>query len=260
MNASRQTLHFLNVRRYGVGKDHIADFTHKPRPFFSFGLIEEGEIDFVEGDCRITARPGDIVMTPLDACYLYHARAPRNQLLSVHFGFGRSAEPFAGKRYRVQLLPSPERLHAHMQYLADHSEDPACALSVMAHLFTMLDEAFGAELSYTLRPPVDVRLRPAMEALDGASGENLPAARLAALCGLSESHFYALFKSSFGMTPVEFKNRAAIRRAEQLLLSGSALSIEQVSELAGYSSASYFRRVCEAYTGMSPREYRKNLI
>ena len=51
---------------------------------------------------------------------------------------------------------------------------------------------------------------------------------------------------------------ASMADAQQLLEDRPALSIEEISDLAGFSSSSYFRRVFREVTGQSPRAYRKN--
>ncbi len=125
----------------------------------------------------------------------------------------------------------------------------------MTRLYRILS-VIEPRLEVTEITPPDPRIAAALDYLDRSFAENTKIARLAELCHLSESHFYALFSAQTGMTPVEYKNRAAIRYSERLLLDGR-LSIEEISTEAGFSSASYYRRVFTQYIGMSPSEYRK---
>ena len=50
--------------------------------------------------------------------------------------------------------------------------------------------------------------------------------------------------------------RVMVRRAERLLLDLPALSVEEIGFRGGFESATYFRRVFRAVTGVSPSEYR----
>ena len=79
---------------------------------------------------------------------------------------------------------------------------------------------------------------------------------LAKMCGLSPSRFYSLFREYTGLTPVEYKNTVRIRNAQKLLESGK--SSDEISEMLGFSSAAYFRKVFESVTGMLPGTYKKN--
>jgi transcriptional regulator GlxA family with amidase domain len=74
---------------------------------------------------------------------------------------------------------------------------------------------------------------------------------------MSEPNLYLLFKKQLGESPVEYKNRLRIERAQQLLLSYPDMPIEQIADTAGYESAAYFRRRFKEATGESPRDYRR---
>ncbi len=86
--------------------------------------------------------------------------------------------------------------------------------------------------------------------------EEFYADELAALCGLSVSGLYTVFKKYTGVTPVEYKNNARIRLAQKMLVSGH--SSEEIADALGFSSAAYFRKVFKNVTGMLPGTYRKN--
>ena len=60
------------------------------------------------------------------------------------------------------------------------------------------------------------------------------------------------------MTPISYKNYISIQNAEKLLLT-TDFSMEEISEKLGFHSSSYFRRTFRAFTGKSPREYRKEI-
>lgn len=78
---------------------------------------------------------------------------------------------------------------------------------------------------------------------------------LSAMVGLSESSFFALFKSATGLTPLDFFIRARMRRAGELL-EDTALQIKEVAAKLGYDDQFYFSRLFKAVHGVPPREYR----
>ena len=73
---------------------------------------------------------------------------------------------------------------------------------------------------------------------------------------VSKSVLYRLFHSHFGKTLGSFLNSKRIEYARSLLLDTS-MSIEEISEEAGFSSASYFSKVFKKEVGISPLKYRK---
>ncbi|MBE6612355.1 MAG: AraC family transcriptional regulator [Ruminococcaceae bacterium] len=204
MPAAFPSLMFLNIRRYKNPPDYIADFFHKPRPYFSLAFIEKGVYQFREDDRSFDAMPGDIVLTPQDSRYLYRTFGEENQMISVHFGFRRSAAPFAGRRYLVQKLADPASVAHHFPALFEAFGHEKQSLSMMAHLFSLLDGAFDG-MCYESRPPMDSRLLRAVEYLDTGFREPVTVGEPSAMCGLSESHFYNLWRTSLGMTPREYR-------------------------------------------------------
>lgn len=76
----------------------------------------------------------------------------------------------------------------------------------------------------------------------------------AKLCGVSESGLYAEFHS-FGTTPIKFRLSNQIERAKELLVS-TDLTVEEISDMCGFISVSYFYRVFKKITGKTTREVR----
>ena len=253
-----QPLQHLRIICYDTPPGCKMDFSHQPRPSFALALIESGSILFVEDDRSFTVRAGDVVLTAQDSCYYYVTGEEEVSMISLYFGFTRSSYPFADRRYLVQPLPSDEQMRSQLREILAHWEQKEHYFAVLSRFYSLMDTVFRSA-RYVHRPPVDPRLYPVMDYLDTHCTRSEPISLLADMCGLSSSHFHNIFRQSLGMTPVEYRNRAAIRCAEQLLVDDRTLSIEQVSEAMGFSSASYFRRVFEAFTGVSPREYRKKI-
>lgn len=256
MNMQKQSLQTL----YSTGANNwdgaVFDYTNHPRPNNVLAFIESGSVEFCENSSSLHLYPGDIIFIPLGTCYysVWHGSV---KLTSVFYKFAPTAMPFAGKRYGMQILPGSDSMRAHMREIFALQIDPEQSLALLMHFYALLHEAYARIASERERLP-DHRILRAVEYFDSGAVPPMSMNELAASCALSSPYFYSLFKRTTGMTPVEYKNRAAITRAEQLLLSEPQLSIEEISELTGFSSSSYFRRVFTEHTGMSPRDYRKN--
>ena len=82
------------------------------------------------------------------------------------------------------------------------------------------------------------------------------AADVAAACHCSTSFISHIFKKNMGMSICDYVNRLRIRDVKRLL-ADTELSIQRISEIAGYSSLNYMSEVFRSLTGLSPRAWRK---
>jgi len=83
----------------------------------------------------------------------------------------------------------------------------------------------------------------------------LTVSELAEKACMSESSFYRYFRNEFGMTPLQFLTQERMKRAADLLLSGSR-SVSDVSHEIGFSSVSYFINTFKEHTGTTPKQYQ----
>ena len=86
----------------------------------------------------------------------------------------------------------------------------------------------------------------------------LQVATLAAQANVSPSHFFALFKSRMGSTPMDYFTRLRMQRACRLL-EATSLSVKEVAAVLGYNDQFYFSRVFKSVNGVAPSEYRSLL-
>ena len=77
-------------------------------------------------------------------------------------------------------------------------------------------------------------------------------------CGLSRRRFNDLFKNCFDITPNRYIINLKIDYAKGLLKSGY-ISVSQTAMLCGFSDIYYFSKVFKTETGVSPREYKKDM-
>ncbi|MBQ9112612.1 MAG: helix-turn-helix transcriptional regulator [Clostridia bacterium] len=78
----------------------------------------------------------------------------------------------------------------------------------------------------------------------------------ALLCGVSESQFYLYFQSVLKKTPNRVRQEIVCQRAISYLTL-TDLTIEEICDKTGFSSASYFRKVFFSVTGKTPSQVRK---
>jgi len=76
---------------------------------------------------------------------------------------------------------------------------------------------------------------------------------------MSESHFYRVFKTELGVSPVEFINNERIKIAASLL-QNPAKSIKDVFMESGFESRSYFNRMFKRANHVTPMEFREKMV
>lgn len=86
--------------------------------------------------------------------------------------------------------------------------------------------------------------------------ENLSLSELAERLGYTEYYFSHKFKQETGCSVNAYIRQKKVETAK-LLLSGSHMSIQQISDELSFSSRSYFYSCFERETGMSPSAYRE---
>ena len=73
---------------------------------------------------------------------------------------------------------------------------------------------------------------------------------------LSKTMLYDLFHKRFGCTVSGYINAQRVERSMELL-KNTDLSMEEISQRIGFSSASYYSKIFKKHTNMSPLQYRK---
>ena len=82
---------------------------------------------------------------------------------------------------------------------------------------------------------------------------------VAEFVGFTRSYFCASFKKKTGMTPQEYLIQTRIARAKQLLANPD-LRIMDIAPQVGYDDPLHFSKAFHRCCGMSPKEYRNQLI
>jgi AraC-like DNA-binding protein len=99
------------------------------------------------------------------------------------------------------------------------------------------------------------RILPALKYLRDQNSESVRVEEVAALCYMSPSRFFEVFREAVGVSPIQYKNRIKLARAEALLLQGK--TTEEVCEILHFSSPTFMRRMMKKHLGMTPRDIKK---
>lgn len=100
-----------------------------------------------------------------------------------------------------------------------------------------------------------IKLADAVACIEKNYCRNLSTEELAGIAGYSERQFLRLFRSVFSTTPGLYITELRMKKAQNLLKSGS-LSIGEIAWRCGYDDQNYFSRAFKKHIGMTPTEYQ----
>lgn len=100
------------------------------------------------------------------------------------------------------------------------------------------------------------RLVKALNLIGANANDNLSVEELAYEAELSPSYFRMLFKSFTGYSPLQYQNYVRIKRAQDLLNTGS-FSVAEVAGMVGIQDVYYFSRLFKKVIGVSPSHMYK---
>ena len=82
---------------------------------------------------------------------------------------------------------------------------------------------------------------------------------LARRAGISEVYLRRLFKARYGISPQKYINSVRIENAKRLM-KYHFLTLDECARESGFSSLQYFCRIFKEAEGISPGNYRRNVI
>ena len=87
--------------------------------------------------------------------------------------------------------------------------------------------------------------------------KNFPVSRYAAMCGLHENRFRAIFTEFYKMSPIEYRNILRLNYAENLMQNCN-IDVASAAHASGFSSVSYFCRLYRKVYSRSPTDIKEN--
>lgn len=258
-------LSFFSIANNCYKNEHICDFSKRPRLHFYISLLMRGRAAFnLDGGEVVTLREGEILFVPIMSKYVSKWEGePLIQSVSMQFAF----EQFCGisdvDNFHLQTLTpeSFDEVKDTFFYILEHhdSEDFSKRLSAAAKFYELLSKIIP-KLKKSSKQPTDKRIEKAIEYINMNASHVIKVSDLASLCNMSVSNFYSCFKNQTSLSPIEYKNQVIIKHAIHLLNEKNMLSVDQISDMLGFESPSYFYRVFKRITGKTPIEYRKTTL
>ena len=102
------------------------------------------------------------------------------------------------------------------------------------------------------------RLKKVLSYIEDNLNQNISLGDIAAVAGVSVSHFKSLFRESAGLPAHQYLIRRRVERAKSLLAEGK-MSISQIAFETGFAHQSHLARHMQRVLGVSPRTLREML-
>lgn len=110
----------------------------------------------------------------------------------------------------------------------------------------------GSPARLTIAPH---RLHHVIDFIESNLGSDLRLADLAAVAGMSASHFSHAFHAATGDSPYHYVTRRRIEFAQVLLLAGN-VPLQSISEKCGFQSRQQFAVMFKRHVGVGPKRFR----
>ena len=102
---------------------------------------------------------------------------------------------------------------------------------------------------------IDSRLTETLQYIRKNYQENITVCQLADMSGWSVSRFSCLFKQKFGVSPQQYLIAYRLQKAKELM-AFTNLTLNQISEMTGFTDQFHFSKMFKKYENKTPMEYR----
>lgn len=130
----------------------------------------------------------------------------------------------------------------------------ATKIDSISHLASILIGHILAE--NMLGPDTDEPLQKAVAYIHTNLDQNISIRQLASQIHVSKNLLYRRFHQKFGCTIGEYINKKRVEQSLDLL-SNTNMTMEEISQFVGFSSASYYTRNFKKQMGITPLKYKK---
>jgi len=217
-----------------------------PRHYLAY--MEKGTSKIVSRDRTIEIKPGEIFYIPKGLSYQSYW-ASEDEIRFKSFGFDLFPEGNRAK-YKMQKIGCGAEIAEEIKRIPTNtpvtSEILGIFYSALAHILEFMEEGETNQKKQILEKAKNyMRRKPECKVSEVAKH-----------CLVSESVLYEIFKNEEGITPNTLRQKILCEKAVSLL-STTDRPVQEISEVLGFSSTSYFRKQLHKHVGMTPREIRK---
>lgn len=239
-------------------------------------FVQEGEGVVEMADRKMLVRKGDFIVCPAGSTSVFYFHTPAHSSEAsnpglaalFHFDCYRLGEDFQEIPTVLDTtcswLPSSGKLTSQLERIGMHCR------SIFEHFYSgetrslwlarIEFEHMLHEISLYAETPFSNDRMGAIEStkafIDQHYADELSLEKLAELAELSPKYFAEQFKKYYAVSPMEYVAEVRLRKAKQLLASGSG-PMKEIAHAVGYRDEFYFSRKFKKSFGISPSAYLK---
>ena len=241
----------FNFNIYTFQKYHYTDNTKIPVQCHFFGCLIKGTARIKTATSELLLQPGEIFYIPKGLRYQSHWFGEDGNTVSF-YSMGFEISPIDKPFVLQKIEPSP-KAKALFTQLCGYIPFAGKGIGTLYYFF----EEVAGGMEVATMPYTHPTIEKAIEYI--TENPNRKISDTAALCNISESGLYLLFKKHLRKTPNDIRLDALTEKAVALL-STTNRSVQDISDSLGFSSTSYFRKILQERVGKTPLEIRKASI
>lgn len=222
-----------------------------------FVLLNGCKITYTDKDGQIfEANSGDIVYTPVGSEYRMHLSDFQDaaaHTIGINFLLYDEQGEDVLLSEKIQVFHTSQNQMIPMLFKSALHNDTPNQFAKNRILLMEILCALASEDSERSRPD---HITKALRYLSEHIEQTPTVAELAALCNISQVYFRKQFKACMGVSPCEYRNALRLSRAKSYLKYGE-ISVQEISDMLGYSTVSHFIKEFKRRYACSPLQYRK---
>ena len=230
---------------------------HRNRPSHGFAICTEGSPKYYFSDgTTLTSEAGKAIYLPKHSDYIIKD-GNKSSSYAINFDFpdDRFHDPILFDLQNFSVLKYFQTAEqAWRKRTSDYQEQCFSSLYAIAGILRK-------ELTRDYLPSSrTILLHPAIEHINSHYAEaTISIPEIAEVCGISPQYLRRLFRSVYGMSPVDYIRQLRLNRAAELIGSG-LYSIHDAAFLSGFLDDSYFSREFRKVYGISPTAYKNRTV
>lgn len=240
----------FDFRKIRFEKYHYTDNT-RGSPMNYIACMLKGNVKIVSERGTISADEGEVFFIPINLPYQSYWYG-NEEIEFLSFGF-RNIEANETINFNLQTVNCGEELKKLILNIPTDGTSVNC--KTLGNFYSMLSKLIPYLNQNQTVSKKDEIINRAKKYI--SANTDCFVCDIAKECDISEPYLYTLFKNKVGCTPNDYKLKVKCKKGTELLLTTDK-SVEEISDIIGFSSASHFRRVLKSQIGLTPKEVRKN--